>query len=476
MYKKLIPILLFLTFLVTPYGLLAQEASDALELPEGCNDVSPRRCLQLIFKATGTEAQRLEKDWPSLKTDAADHAQDLLSGLFTLGGTGSVNDFLQAIVIGLGIPGLEEAEGLLSFTYNTPPMSSIQLSFSAVENKPELFSKLKAAIPEQGRVDKVATLEGELGRFDDIEVDFKMVFLGADGQFSRNLVDHDSAFGTRVIKAFNEINAEAIKKQSEDFLVINNLPSTPMGQISTTEKRQEARRAIVNALGSIAASDKSLRDFVRTSGYNRAAELAANQPQLYFSGDFHDLDELAGPDSWSGNLVWELPLGANINSMRRLCGSKPTDTDFLTCYTGYIQDPATVSSLQRKWRFRFEGGYGETDEYGPTIGGIDLSLDKVESLSTTVSFGGILRWDIDDTGKKIEHNSFALEASFEDVSNDAARGDRLVATATFTQRVNDDFGFEISAVWASKPEYRGDVDHEVSALAGLRYKINRRQE
>ena len=51
------------------------------------------------------------------------------------------------------------------------------------------------------------------------------------------------------------------------------------------------------------------------------------------------------------------------------------------------------------------------------------------------------------------------------------RNDRFVATATYTFNLAS-----FSLVWANKPEYLGEVDKELSARVGLKFKLNMKEK
>ena len=61
--------------------------------------------------------------------------------------------------------------------------------------------------------------------------------------------------------------------------------------------------------------------------------------------------------------------------------------------------------------------------------------------------------------------------SYDDVDDDPARQDRAIGNITFTQQLAKATQFTIGLIWANKPEYRGDVDEELSARVGLNYKF-----
>ncbi len=58
------------------------------------------------------------------------------------------------------------------------------------------------------------------------------------------------------------------------------------------------------------------------------------------------------------------------------------------------------------------------------------------------------------------------------MTGDPMRQARFVATATFSQRMGKTTLFSVSAVYANRSEYRGEVDEEVSARFGLKWKRN----
>ena len=61
--------------------------------------------------------------------------------------------------------------------------------------------------------------------------------------------------------------------------------------------------------------------------------------------------------------------------------------------------------------------------------------------------------------------------SYEDVGDDPNRKDRSLVTLTYSQRVAGDVILAAGVTWANEPEFRGEVNHEISARVGLTYKL-----
>ena len=64
-----------------------------------------------------------------------------------------------------------------------------------------------------------------------------------------------------------------------------------------------------------------------------------------------------------------------------------------------------------------------------------------------------------------------ISVGYEDFSDDPLRQDRGLATVAVTYPLMEGFYLSLGAVYATKPEFRGDVDAELSARAGFTYKI-----
>ena len=55
------------------------------------------------------------------------------------------------------------------------------------------------------------------------------------------------------------------------------------------------------------------------------------------------------------------------------------------------------------------------------------------------------------------------------------RQSRFVGTATVSHKLTNGTSVSFSAVYANRPEFRGDVDKELSARFGLRWKLKEKE-
>jgi len=375
------------------------------------------------------QQKQVDKKMEDTQNSLEENLQDLLLGASEVSGAGVREDFLRRFLLGLDFPGLSEDDGLLSFRYNTPGGA---LGFEAHANKPILFEKLKEAIPEADRESKAADLDKTLGDFDDISFSLKVNLRPTNTRLGRNLETY----------------------------------TEPAGML-LKEAKKEATRVAAFGVSSARAFESRIEEL----GFYSLADLAANQPQFSFQLTGRQRADLIGPDKIEASLVWELGLGANLNMLQKELAESRCQADKVGCIQAFLAD--ADDAVERKWRLSFKAAYSETDAYDSPIEGVDFHLDKAQSLIASATWGGVLSYSKAADGKTIENNTFALEGNYEDVTGDEERQNRFVATATFTQHLTDDMSFQLTAVWANKPEYRGEVDKALGARAGIRYKFNR---
>jgi len=243
------------------------------------------------------------------------------------------------------------------------------------------------------------------------------------------------------------------------------------------------------------------------------AELITNQPQIVLEGTYNLREDFTGPEGWSGRFRYEMGLSGNFNDFLRWAGKKaeeqaeeqakenvckPTSSErgpaySYACYQEYRKTDSAMSlkesaAVDRGHRLAIEAKYSETDplrfDDPDDPGGTALfNLDRTEVWTASLTYGfyfsklqlpsllGAVKGKENlvptDTAK------FDLEVKYDDATGDPMRQDRLVATATVSQKMSDKSVFSISLVWADEPEYLGEVDEEFSANLGLRWSMDK---
>jgi len=206
-----------------------------------------------------------------------------------------------------------------------------------------------------------------------------------------------------------------------------------------------------------------LAEQLKTNGFSALKTLVNNQPQLVFTVEYRSRDELAGRNETSAKFSYEWGMySVNATRKSRECNGDITPSCLRTYLAKYGKQIAAGP------RFAFSLIYSLKDEYDFNETGFPtLALDSERSIIDSLSYSRNAR--IINTS---EPTHIELAMSYEDISNDPMRNSRGLANLTLTQTV---LGTQLSfgAVYASKPEYRGSVDEEISARLGLVYKLGK---
>jgi len=480
--RRTIALLLFLLAwpgaqLLGADGELACRADETLE-----------RCLNRVHsevshaEAAGRDlrAEARETNTAAVSRAITAETADKTASSTGLGGASSQRDSLAAFLAGLGLGEVTEGaeEGALLFRFN-PDLFRIgdahKLSLQALARQPEIYQPLADSV--------AAALEEELDDFDDLQVDLSWSL--ETTRFGRRFVPHRQMLGDLYEQLLGQVaervpKFEDARKKLIDFLAEPNqfrdlnLQTVTFGDLSPATSAELESRVIAIALG--AASWVRAEDALGSStGFDLFPDLLNNQPQLSISSFFRSRDDLAGPDIWGVEGSWEFGW-ANLNGLRRYAraqrgeDAEPSLSD-LRSFVGTEVSPGTLKTAPR---FAVQVKYQETDPYDISLedGAVTLDLDRATSWFGSLATGGYLRIAEDGT----QTGRWDLEAEYEDVSDDPNRDDRLVATLTLTQKLADGTDGHVSLVWASKPEYLGEVDEELSARVGLKYGIDRKEK
>ncbi|MEM7052057.1 MAG: hypothetical protein AAF604_20480 [Acidobacteriota bacterium] len=429
-------------------------AEDGTDYP--CSpDVSYLGCLDQQLAALEKELNGAEQ---ALKNDNDEENADLPTGL---GDASSLRSFLPRFLADLGFENIDDSMGGLSFAYNFGETSPF--SFSGNLREGEVWGPLAMTLPEDGRDDLVAALAKDIGDFDDARFELTYNFVsqkkGKVGRFESALEKRrkdtlDGIFDRVIEGTLEEVGT---KRRNFASLFTGDL-SMRLTPEDIPERADEFNAAFVAMVQEL---DTTERLIATTLG--KAEDMLSNQPQRYLSASYDLRADGAGPSAWGLQLNWEIGL-ANLNSLERACGSSIESADCLD----FLKRPDRV---ERGHRFKLTASYEDIEEFRfvDDEREIDFSSPAAEKLTAALTYGCKLL---------LSNNAewqprFDLEGRYEDISDNPEINDRWVVTATLRQKLSAEWTAKASIVWASDPEFRGEVDEEFSARAGISFEIDR---
>jgi hypothetical protein len=388
---------------------------------------------------------------------------------------GSLRDFLPFFFGSLGLGDVKDENGALTLTFN-PELLQMgpknPLSLQTVIRDPVIFDALIKAIPESIRADRKSALEEQLESFGDVEVNLS--WSRESERFGRNPKDHNKLMGD----LFEDVTKEAAKKvgttATKNLLNVFADRRLPDDALSKTPDETDDKVSdlleptILAAAQEIVERQKVFTDLLKNKRWYELDDLVNNQPQILASATYRQRDDLIGPDEWTAKFSYEMGF-ANINGLKRYCEDKGKSEPDSDCLEGFLTEVGKTTEFAP--RLKIEGEFGETAQYfyGLPADSFSYGLDRIQKTVIKGSLGGYMH----SNAQGNQTTRVDLEGLFEDVTGDEKRNNRFVATLTFSQKMTGDMSAAFSVVYANKPEYLGEVDEELGARVGLRYKIDK---
>lgn len=482
--KRLLPIL-FLPLLVTT-PLLAQDSDEG---PCGIGehvDETWAECFERLLdegeapKITAAKAMAES----ATKAEVDQEMQNDLVAAEAGGNASALRDLLPSFLTAIGVDGIDDSDGELKITHNFTPQRIVQVSLEGLVRQPTVFDTIVDEYPEIERSDRRSALEEDLGDFDDTDLSLALAIHDGMGAFrfgraqrlytdvTKNLFEDIFA---HFEKASPTLDTPTREERRQALVAIQPLDRSQ--KVAETLNRKEFQEASAVLASSTLAFYRGVTTTLDEARYSKIGELIANQPQLVLTAKQRLRDDLVGPEGWSASLAWQGGT-ANVNGLLEKCPALAEQDPgqeagaLATCYLEYLNEKN--ETLKKGWRWSITAEYTKTDAwaFSRPDDGIDLSLDENQSWTAKAAIGRTLR--LDDAGE--EESRFDFEATYDDVTGDPEKQSRFLAAATVTQRLVDDMALSLSVVYADEPEYRGEVDEEFSARAGLRYKIDRKSD
>lgn len=450
------------------------------------------------------------------------------------GSSSALFSFLPGFAGALGIDGLSNTDGDLTFdkTFKLGGRWRLNVAGTAFPDA-ELFEPLREALPEEGSEQLVDELKVNIGDFD--KVDFLARLTGQGELFGRLVGRDPKTYEPRVelwVKEF--IESGVLEREAEragptpyyewrsSDAVKAAIDLYPGGLSLLTDGIEQVAQDPPHGLGraKVQALEESLVEVAlatirwledldkRTLGpdFNRIDELIANQPQLIFEGGYNLREDLTGPDERSFSLCYEMGLSGNVNDFRSWAKSQAeqgvtectpkslpavgTHYEY-DCLKLYLESEPAMAMIGNEsaaarsgHRLAIVARYSRTDplDFSRPEQDFTFALDETEKLTFSLTYGRYFKsFQLPNLvsvypglgGEAVGNARFDLEAKYDDVTGDPMRQSRFVATLTVSQKMTDNTVLSLSAVYAEKPEYLGEVDEKVSANFGIKWKRDR---
>ncbi len=355
--------------------------------------------------------------------------------------------------------------------------------------KPALSTAVREALPETSRDELAGTLAEKISGSDQVAISFTYNMQGLNR--GRNFELYRNRYRALVrpmVKGLlgQQGDANDLFDQASDLC-----PPGP-GEIEDTDRKfvdietkcpgvgQQVRTLIAQGAAAFVKPLVELREGLTTKRFDRFGELVANQPQLHVSLTATEREPLVGADTTSGKLTYEWARVNLAHAMSEDChrrleqdGDAEPDAAFVAAcaseYTSYVN--AHDAEIAEGERISLTLEYESVDSLVVPLSTLlpDAGVEDFHSPSSKTRIAK-LGWSRNFGGLQGQPTRFDLVAGYEDVTDDPARRDRMVATATMNLKFGQiDVPFGI--VYANHGKYLGEVDEQLSAHLGLKFDL-----
>ncbi len=440
-------------------------------------DCSDRLAGQLAPELAASESA-VDKKKEEAK-EVAGAAQPVVAAKNTGDGSATINDFLPLLRAVLDTGGFASQDGdKIGVEWSNPLglPAEHQNKLIAKLTKSELYQPLKDALRAASLADQVSVLEDEVDEGDDIVLGFS--YSRASERYGRDPALHASLLSgllkqvdtvepavREASRPFDDMRTELADAGVQPAVLRGKFKDIPM----TDAQRAKYMQLAEVAIRANHVSMRALAQRLQKVGFYGLLDLINNQPQWSFTAEYHSRDEKVGPDEFKAQLSYEMGW-VNVNTYRDYVRKNCSASEAMLCVADYLSQDDVIANLKESKRVTFKADYSKLQRLDFALPGTTpfaFSEKPVERFGVSAAFGRYL-------GKEVASRTRArvdVSIGYEDFSDDPARQDRGLATATFTYPVAEGFYLSVGAIYATKPEFRGDVDEELSARAGFTYKV-----
>ena len=365
------------------------------------------------------------------------------------------------------------------------------LGFTGTVAKPTLYEPLTKNIAESVRSNAVDGLNKKLNDFDDITLassfavetkecpDLDVFCMGRNPQTYRNAL----AKGLMPLLERNAgptVEADAANDELDFFVEDKGVDrDKPLTQATSDADVRKKIIALAKATGPVNASDSATAiAALRKAGIDNLAALIDNQPQLAFTGSWHQRGTLGGPDEMAATA--EFQWGFNnlhaVGKRARNTAAKGRAANFDQALQTELentlkQDPKKqasdklvfTASYKRVKRFDRTSltDFGVT-EFTP------LTVPRTSEVQAKAQWGRRLGVEMKDQ----QQPRIDISGEFNRASKGGVRNtNRFVGTITLTVPATATSSIPISLKYANKPEFLTEERKQLSVHFGISYRL-----
>ncbi len=239
-----------------------------------------------------------------------------------------------------------------------------------------------------------------------------------------------------------------------------------------------------------------LRRFAAKDIIRDAAIVAANQSKWVFDAAYRQRSETVGQDEWSLKASYEYGPGTNVEKRQGEIASDCAEmaarlaageTEFkrtrngAECknpMAGALDEAAKDDTVKTGTRLTFNLEYHDFSavQFSRTDLTPSVEFDLPNSRSVVASLVGgrdvfLADPDPNDPAQRDRSGRIELTVTYDDVSGDENRKDKLIGTLTYSQRITDTLFIPVSLTYANHTDYLTNVDRKLNAHFGIAYKL-----
>lgn len=389
----------------------------------------------------------------------------------------AAKDFLTLLSAVLDSSSLGEQGETLTFDWNPDVpdvLPKVKVKLQTVVRRPEIYTPLQEAI---GDATITAKLRDTLGDFDDVAINGSMAWVNV--RFGHEFDPHralyqellgDLSVDPAVLLPMAELIQTLQARNISPFDTVTDGDEVVFSEIKDAAIRAELKRMVIEAARATADQITKSGLSYRARGLHQFDRLLNNQPQLFLSIDSSEPDSLVGPTVRGYKLTFERGL-RNLNTFRAFAGTACSAGDPTACrekYAEYLQGAKTQRLLRDGNRISLALEYSVVDALKVELPELatPLTRNSSHSLIGSVTYGWLMRTGADGREGRVD-----VKGSYEDVSEDLDRKDRLVGSVVFTQKISDNLSIPLAIIYANHAKFLGDVDEKFSAHFGLLLKV-----